>query len=227
MYRTMRKLNELNPDIDMLFIEDTSFLRYGRVHHDRPVDNLLAALDGGTGSGTGVLRSVNEQLDAPPAELASTLREIFGSTELQVETVRGKNTRLDALEYHKCVEVVVAGTDMVVLMGLVCDIVWPGGTFDVSRTRAFYVPRGTVYEVFPWCLHSTPVHVHEAEGFRCIVIQPKGSHAPIDFTPDQGGEGKLMQGRNTWLIGYAEEAGLSGASAHRGLKGRAIKLKTL
>jgi hypothetical protein len=227
MDRTMRKLNELNPDIDMLSIDDTSFLRYGRVHHDRPVDALLGSLQGLPGSGAGVLRSVSEQADACPAELASTLREIFGSTELQVESVQGRNTRLDALEYHKCAEVVVAGTDMVVLMGLVCDIVWPAGTFDVSRTRAFYVPRGTLYEVFPWCLHSTPVHVHEAEGFRCIVIQPKGAHAPIDFTPDQGGEGKLMQGRNTWLIGYADETGSRGTGTHRGLKGRAIELKTL
>jgi hypothetical protein len=227
MDRAMRKLNELNPDIDMLSIEDISFLRYGRVHRDRPVELLLASLDGRKGSGPGVHRSVNDRPDACPAELAATLGEVFGCTELQVESVQGRNTRLDALEYHKCAEVVVAGTDMVVLMGLVCDIVWPAGTFDVSRTRAFYVPRGTVYEVFPWCLHSTPVHVHEAEGFRCVVIQPRGAHAPIDFTPDPGGEGKLMRGRNTWLISYVEEPGAPGASTHRGLKGRAIELKTL
>ena len=227
MDRAMRKLNELNPDIDMLSIEDTSFLRYGRVHHERPVDVLLASLDRKPESGTGVHRSMNDKHGACPAELVPTLREIFGCTELQVESVQGRNARLDALEYHKCVEVVVAGTDMVVLMGLVCDIVWPAGTFDVSRTKAFYVPRGTVYEVFPWCLHSTPVHVREAEGFRCIVIQPRGAHAPIDFTPDPGGEGKLMRGRNTWLISYVNEAGVPGASTHRGLKGRVMELKTL
>ena len=227
MDRAMRKLNELNPDIDMLPIEDTSFLRYGRVHHDLPVDILLASLDGRPGSRAGVLRSVNDRSDACPAELLPTLREVFGCVELQVESVQGRNARLDALEYHKCVEVVVAGTNMVVLMGLVCDIAWPAGTFDVSRTRAFFVPRGTVYEVFPWCLHSTPVHVREAEGFRCLVIQPRGAHAPIDFTPDPGGEGKLMRGRNTWLISYVGEPGAPGAWTHRGLKGRAIELKTL
>ena len=227
MDRAMRKLNELNPDIDMLSIEDTSFLSYGSVHRERPVDVLLASLDGRPGNVTGVLRSLDERPDACPAEFGPTLREIFGRVELQVETVQGRNTRLDALEYHKCVEVVVAGTDMVVLMGLVCDIAWPAGTFDVSRTRAFYVPRGTVYEVFPWCPHSTPVHVHEAEGFRCLVIQPRGAHAPIDFTPDPGGEGKLMRGRNTWLISYVDDDGSQGTASHRGLKGRAIELKTL
>ena len=227
MDRAMKKLNELNPDIDMLSIDDTSFFRYGRVHHDTPVDALLASLDAIAGNGAGVQRSVNGQIGAGPAELAATLREVFGSTELQVETVQGKNRRLDALEYHKCVEVVAAGTDMVVLMGLVCDIAWPAGTFDVSRTRAFYVPRGTVYEIFPWCLHGTPIHVHAAMGFRCVVIQPKGAHAPMDFTPEPGGEGKLMQGRNTWLMAYAEVPGPSGTATHRGLKGRAIELLTL
>jgi len=227
MDRLVRKLNELNPDIDMLPIEDTSFLRYGRVHPDLPVDVLLASMDGGPRTGPSVVRSVYEHPEGRPAELASMLREVFGSTELQVEQVQGRNTRLDALEYHKCVEVVAAGTDMVVLMGLVCDIVWPAGTFDVSRTRAFFVRRGTVYEVFPWCLHGVPVHVHGAEGFRCLVIQPRGAHAPIDFSPDQSGEGKLMRGRNTWLISYADDTGSLVPARHRGLKGRAIELKTL
>jgi hypothetical protein len=113
------------------------------------------------------------------------------------------------------------------MMGLVCDIAWPAGTFDVSRISAFFVPRGTVYEVFPWCLHHTPIHVHEAEGFRYVLILPRGAHVPIDFTPEQEGEGKLMQGRNTWRIAYAGDSGPRGTSAHRGLKGRAIELRTL
>jgi len=143
------------------------------------------------------------------------------------ETVQGKNTRLNALEYHKSAELAVACTDMIVLLGLVCDISWPAGTFDVSRTRAFFIPRGTVYEISPWCLHHYPVHVYESEGFRCLVILPRGAHVPIDFIPQPEGEGKLMQGRNTWFIAHPEDPGSRGTSAHLGLKGRTIEMRTL
>jgi len=227
MDRALKKLNELNPDIDILSIEDSSFLRYGRVHHGCCVDVLLGALDGGAEVGDGVTRTEMNGAATRPAELASFLREVFGPVELQMECVWGRNTRLSALEYHKSAEVAVAGTDMIVLLGLVCDISWPAGTFDVSRTRAFFIPRGTVYEISPWCLHHYPVHVYESEGFRCLVILPHGAHAPIDFIPQPEGEGKLMQGRNTWLIAHPEDPGSQGTSAHLGLKGRTMDLRTL
>ena len=227
MDRALKKLNELNPDIDMLPIEDGSFLRYGRVHHGCRVDALLGALDAGAEIGDGVTRTEMNGAATRPPELTPLLREVFGPVELQMEWVWGRNTRLNALEYHKSAELAVACTDMIVLLGLVCDISWPAGTFDVSRTRAFFIPRGTVYEISPWCLHHYPVHVYESEGFRCLVILPRGAHVPIDFIPQPEGEGKLMQGRNTWFIAHPEDPGSRGTSAHLGLKGRTIEMRTL
>jgi len=70
-----------------------------------------------------------------------------------------------------------------------------------------------------------PLHVRREEGFRCIVILPRGTRAQLDFPPSTGGESRLLQGRNTWQI--AHSSGSRDASLHLGLKGREIELTTL
>ncbi len=110
-----------------------------------------------------------------PEELKPISKDVYGGMEdLQVGWVHGRNTtkQLNALEYHKGAEIVITGADMVVLMGLITDIVWPEGTYDTSKVQAYYVPKGTVYEIAPHCLHYAPVHVHEEEGFKCVVSAP-------------------------------------------------------
>ena len=116
---------------------------------------------------------------------------------------------------------------MLVFMGLVPDIAWPEGTYDISRVQAFLVPRGTVYEISPWCLHSVPLHVRRAAGFACALMLPRGTGATIDFSPDRTGEARLMHRRNTWLIAHPDEHGFDGDGIHYGLLGRNIGLKTL
>jgi hypothetical protein len=91
--------------------------------------------------------------EAPASEIEPFARDIFGGlADLQVGCVHGRNAKLNALEYHKSSEVVVVGADMIVFVGLASDIQWPSATYDLSRAQAFFVPRGTVFEMYPWCL---------------------------------------------------------------------------
>ena len=48
------------------------------------------------------------------------------------------------------------------------------------------------------------------EGFKCIVILPKGTNTEIDFALPKSGEDALMTAKNKWLIAH-EEAGIRGA----------------
>jgi hypothetical protein len=113
-----------------------------------------------------------------------------------------------------------------VFMGLVQEIAWPDGTYDISRVHAFLVPRGTVYEIFPWCLHGIPLHVRVVDGFASAHMLPRGTSDPIDFVPERGGEAKLMHRRNTWLLAHPDDP-VIGGGVHCGLLGRTIELKTL
>jgi hypothetical protein len=221
------KLNALNPDVGISAVSDASFCSYGRVHAGFACASLVDYMDR-TITVTDALVCEPDAIgmDRFPDETRPIQRQVFAGVEhLQLGWVHGRNGSLSSLEYHKGAEVVIAATVMLVFMGLVQDIVWPDGTYDLSRVQAFLVPRGTVYEVFPWCLHSAPQHVRAAEGFACALMLPRGTSDPIDFVPERGGEAKLMHRRNTWMLAHPDDPVLGGG-VHCGLLGRTIELKT-
>lgn len=226
----LRKLNELNPDIPILSITDPSFLKYGRVHTGFAVDGLMGYLKTHAKVSDEIVYEA-DSIGATryPEELEPMSKEVYGGmSDLQVGWVHGRNIRkqLNALEYHKGVEIVISGTDMVVLMGLITDIVWPEGSYDTSKIQAYYVPKGTVYEIAAHCLHYAPVHVHEEEGFKCVVILPKGTNTVIDFEPGTEGEDKLLLEKNKWLLAHPEDPSFEGTRAHKGLVGENITINT-
>ena len=223
----LETLNRLNPDVGILSVGDTAFRRFGEMHEGFPVQSLLGYLDQNVKVGNAIVYEPDAVgMGRFPDETMPLQRAVFGGvTDLQVGWLYGRNSSLAALEYHKCAEVMVAGTDMMVFVGLFQDVTWPEGTYDISRVQAFFLPRGAVCEIAPCSLHSAPIHVRRAEGFRCVVILPRGTRAPLDFPSSAGGEGRLLQGRNTWLI--AHSTGSRDPSLHLGLKGRDIELATL
>lgn len=227
---TLRKLNELNPDRSVLPITDASFLKYGRVYTQFTVDGLMDYLEKHAKVTDEIVYEADEiGADRFPEELEPISKEVFGGMQdLQVGWVHGRNTtkQLNALEYHKGAEIVMTGADMVVLMGLITDIVWPEGTYDTSKVQAYYVPKGTVYEIAPHCLHYAPVHVHDEEGFKCVVILPTGTNTDIDFEPGNEGEDKLLLAKNKWLLAHPDDKSFEGTRAHRGLVGENIAIDT-
>jgi hypothetical protein len=221
-------LNTENPDLGILPVTDPSFSSYGAVHRKLRVDSLLGAMDRWITVTDGVVCEPDPAgMDRCPRETAPIVRTVFGGMEdLQLGWMHGRNSVLNSLEYHKCPEAVVAASDMVVFVGLAQDIVWPEGTYDISRVKAFFVPRGTLYEVLPCCLHGTPTHARRADGFRCAVMLPRGTRSPVDLPPSAEGEAALLHGRGTWLIAHPSEPSFQGTSVHFGLIGRSIQLRT-
>jgi hypothetical protein len=237
----LSRLNVLNPDLGISAIHDAGFRSYGRLLPGFPSAALLAYIASAAPVAEAVVFEPDAiGMDRFPVESGALQRQVFaGTADLQLGWVHGRNARLAALEYHKCAQVVIAATDMVVFMGHVQDIGWPDGTYDISRVQAFLAPRGTVYEISPCSLHSTPLHARQADGFACAVMSPRGTSDPIDFVPGDGGvdprsmsgEARLMHLRGTWLLAHPDSgtpprAGAAGGSPHFGLLGRVIELRT-
>ncbi len=223
------KIKSLNPGVGILHIEDPAFLRYGRVlrgYETGGLRKLLAAREIAAGSAEYEPGCFTQA--APREEIEAFARDVYGGmSDLQVGCVHGRNAKLNALEYHKSAEIVIPGADMVVFVGLASDIEWPAASFDTARAQAYFVPGGTAFEMYPWCLHYAPAHVSRAEGFRCAVVLPRGTNTDLDFAPPRSGEGRLLLGKNKWVLAHAEEPGLKAQAAHVGLRGKNTELKTL
>ena len=68
---------------------------------------------------------------------------------------QGDNHKLNGLEYHRSSEINIAVTDMILLLGSQQDV-GTDFTYDTSKVEAFYVPAGTVVEMYATTLHYAP-----------------------------------------------------------------------
>ena len=108
---------------------------------------------------------------------------------------------------------------MILLVGMEQDVK-EDYTYDTSQIEAFFVPAGTVVEMYATTLHYAPCMTAET-GFRAVVVLPAGTNTELDFPVGESGEERLITAKNKWLIAH-EEAGIEGAFC--GLKGENIEL---
>jgi hypothetical protein len=222
-----QSLQNANPDIKIYHITDKSFLSYGRVHQSLNVEGYLDYLDKNI-QVTGEIFYSADYLgtDFNSSELKPIINTVYGGlADIQVGICHGKNKQLNALEYHKGTETIIPGTDMVILLGLTDDIDWVAATYETSRVKAFFVPRGTVYELSGRCLHYAPIHVDEQKGFSLVVLLPRGTNEALDFLPVKKDENRLLFGKNKWFIAHSEDESSVKMGAHIGLIGHNTELK--
>lgn len=147
-------------------------------------------------------------------------KNLYGQLPIQVGYCNGHNRKMNAMEYHRTSEINVAATDLVLMLGRQQDV-GEDGTYDTSLAEAFLVPAGTVIEVYATTLHYAPCHV-EKDGFRCVVILPKGTNTDMEPVEELFFEDKLLFAKNKWLIGH-REGGLP-KNAYLGLRGSNLEL---
>lgn len=198
-------------------VNDESFKAYGRVMKEYDVCRLRKEMEHTPLPADGVIYVPSvEELEALPA--AECFRDMaYGGLPIQVGYCNGSNHALNALEYHRSSEINIAVTDLILLLGRQQDLE-VDYTYDTSKAEAFFVPAGTVIEVYATSLHYAPCTA-TGSGFRCVVILPKGTNTELDFFVSKEGEGKLLAARNKWLIAH-REAEIEGAFC--GLKGTNI-----
>lgn len=200
-------------------ITDKEYEAYGRVlTKDYQVDALVKEMEKTPAPDHVIYIASDAGLEA--LDQAKVLQEsFFGGMPIQVGYCNGTNYKLDACEYHRCSELGVAITDLILLLGKLQDVTMEH-YYDTDNIQAFFVPAGTVYEMYATTLHYAPCSV-DGKTFKNIVILPKGTNADLEKKPQGAEEDPLLFAVNKWLIAH-EEAKIDGA--FNGLKGVNISL---
>lgn len=201
--------------MDMKNVFDPDFRTYGRVISGYDVTQLLEEM-----GKTPLPEDVIYVGSVPELEKLAVAKElsdgVYGQMPIQFGYCNGHNRKLNALEYHRDSEVNLAVTDLVLLLGRQQDIE-ADFTYDTGLVEAFFVPAGTLIEVYGTTLHYAPCQVDDG-GFRCVVVLPKGTNEELELPVTvRCEEEKLLFARNKWLVGHAE-GGLP-ENAWIGLKG--------
>lgn len=154
-----------------------AFAKYGRILETEGIESIV------TTSQThleipaeGVVYEASLNFLETLPEIQKLGERVFGGAEVQTGWCIGKNRRLNALEYHKSSEVIIAITDLVLILGLVDDIT--EGSYQADNVEAFHVPQGTTLEILSEVLHFAPQQVHDS-GFAALIMLPKGTNSPL------------------------------------------------
>lgn len=199
-------------------VNDPDFCTYGRVVTGYDMSGLLKEMiKTPVPEDVAYVASVPELEALPEANMLAD--GLYGQMQIQIGYCNGHNRKLNALEYHRDSEVNLAVTDLVLILGRQQDIT-RDFTYDTGLAEAFFVPAGTLIEVYATTLHYAPCHTEDT-GFRCVIVLPRGTNEALERpVKTVCGEERLLFARNKWLIGH-EEGGLAD-NAWIGLRGENI-----
>lgn len=200
--------------MEILNVNDKEYRSYGRVlTSDYKVDEIKTLMEKTEAPDHVIYVPSDAQMEA--TEEAKALQDgFFGGMPIQIGYCNGTNDRLDALEYHRCSELGIAVTDLILLLGKQKKISMDN-YYDTEKVKAFFVPAGTVYEMYATTLHYAPCSVN-GKPFKNVVVLPKGTNEPLTEQVSGAKEDELLFAVNKWLIAH-EEAKIEGA--FNGLKG--------
>ena len=217
------KIKDINSHIEIKHIADKKFLKYGRIVDDYDFTTMINYMKSSTivpSDGNVYMASVD---DMECLEIKDMLEDDFyGGMPIEVGYCNGRNSTLNGLEYHKSSEINVAVTDMVLLLGNIQDI--DNDSYESNKIEAFFVPEGTAIEIYQTTLHFGPCKTND-EGFKCVVILPKGTNLPLDRKAIRLSKDKTLFAKNKWLIVHSSRTILIEKGAHIGIKGENIEIK--
>lgn len=201
----MERLRALNPHLPLHHVSAGRFSLYGRVLSGYDFGPWLDYLERQTAvpprGNVYVPSEAGLEALSPFAAVRDTL---FAALPIQVGYCNGNNSLLNGLEYHKCIEVLVAQSDLVLQLadyGLMANF-----TLDVAHVEAFFVPAGTAIELQPSALHLAPCRVSDA-GFKAAIVLPAGTNAdlPAELTIEKKDpESRLLFKRGKWMLAHPE-----------------------
>lgn len=222
MREKLKELQALNPHVPLYTVDDEAFRPYGKVLTGYNFEEVLKLMEKSPmpQEGNTYVTSVEE---LEKTSVKQTLQELmYGGMDIQIGYCNGRNSNLNGLEYHKGSEINVAVTDLVLLLGKVQDI--RENSYSTEHIQGFVIPRGTAVELYATTLHFAPCKVSD-EGFKCVVILPKGTNEPLTGRPKQvTAEDRLLFMRNKWLLAHPERTPLLERGAHPGIIGANIAI---
>ena len=188
----------------ILPVSDPSFQNYGQVMTGYDLKELLETLDKVTPCPDGV-EYVPEQAELQALAIEKDLRNnAYGGMPIQIGWCNGHNTKMNCLEYHRDSELNVGTEDFILLLAKREDLV--DGILDTDKVVAYLCPAGTMVEVYATTLHYAPCSAKKGQGFKVIVVLPKGTNlAKPEFTV-KNAEDELMTAANKWLLAHADSA---------------------
>ena len=165
----IENLKKLNPEVEFYDVSDKEFSSFGRIIKSIDTTEIIEAAE----------KISNPEKGSSYLPSVETFEGLKVAKDIKNDCF-GHNNFLNATEWHTSSEINIAVTPLVLILGHVWDIT--DGKIDSSDFKAFFVPKGTVIEVYSTSLHFCPCEVSE-KGFGCVVALPKDTNKDLEINP--------------------------------------------
>ena len=184
-------------------VSDDAFRTYGRVVDGYDYKLLLERLEDTTPKPADSVIYVPSDAGLEDTPAYAQLRDnCYGGMPIQIGYCNGTNTKLNCFEYHRDSEIDIAADDAILLVARQQDII--DGRIDSSKTEAFLCPKGTAVELYATTLHYAPCSARKGEGFRVVIVLPKGTNEDAPEISVVNDNDKYLWARNKWLIAHPD-----------------------
>lgn len=182
---------------------DDAFRTYGRVVDSYDYSLLLERLEANTPKPADSVVYVPSVAELEENPAYAQLRDnCYGGMPIEIGYCNGTNTKLNCFEYHRDSEIDIAADDAILLVARQQDII--DGKIDSSKTEAFLCPKGTGVELYATTLHYAPCSARKGEGFRVVIVLPKGTNEDAPEISVVNDNDKYLWARNKWLIAHPD-----------------------
>ncbi|MBQ2614540.1 MAG: DUF4867 family protein [Clostridia bacterium] len=213
----LETLKKLNPNFPIYSIHDKEFLPYGKVLNLN-TEEIVKACDAIPMPESGSCYELKKE----ELESLSCAEEIklltAGGCAAQIGLCQGYNSLLNGLEYHKCSEINIAATPLVLLLGLTYEM--EDKEYSSDKIKAFYLEKGDAVEVYGTSMHFCPCQVSD-EGFRCVVGLVEGTNDLLNAPSND----PLLFKKNKFLLCHDQNEGLIAKGVYPGLHGENLEVK--
>jgi len=207
----LRHLNAVN-GIEIKSVYDDAFKTYGKVIDFIDVSDMIEVMRHTEIPEEGNVYVPSYELLEECHSFQMIRKHIYGGMPIQAGYCNGKNTTVNGFEYHKGSEINIAVDGFMLNLGHVWDM--DQYHYEINKAEVFYVPEGTVIEMYQTTLHLSPCRIKD-EGFRCPVILPLGTN--MDFEGEihchENAEDQILLKQNKWVAAHPERIQLTSQGA--------------
>ncbi len=219
------KMCKINSEYKIGKISNPDFRKYGVVWEGFDIDELkeFAEENISVDPRENFYAPSNPELESLPL-MKSISDEVYAGMPVEAGECTGQTRNFTAVEYHQGSEVNIALTDVVMVLAHRAVLEEKGSINPRKDAELFFVPAGTVFEMYSDTLHYSPIKVHDS-GFAVIVILPQGSNQPL---PDGfKAENRRIVKKNKFQLVHACRKDKIAAGAVIGVTGELIELKQI
>lgn len=217
------EIQKLNSDKKIYSIRDQEFEKYGVVYDNYDLTSIktyMQTIKIPTDHNDYI--PDDQVLEADPV-INEIARDVYAGMSVSVGPCSGQSTSFSAIEFHQGSEVNITLTDLVMVLGKRQDI--HENQYNAEENaELFFVPAGTVFEMYSDTLHYSPCKV-ENTGFKAIVMVLAGTNQPLPngFSSTN----KMIVKQNKFQMAHASRADKIAAGILPGVVGKLIDIKPI